>query len=111
MSRARDTTHVYVAADDTDQAVEDLTAEWSIDRRQRWTLDVDQPAAPGERGRPDLARRTAQVVRLAQLRAERDALAAVAPDATRRLEALDLSIRLDALEAGARPQSRGLGLT
>jgi hypothetical protein len=52
MSRARDTTHVYVAADDVDQAAEDLTAEWSVHRRQRWTLDVDQPVAPGERGTP-----------------------------------------------------------
>ena len=42
MSRAREATPVYVAADDLDQAVEDLTAEWSVNRRQRWTLDVDQ---------------------------------------------------------------------
>lgn len=36
MSRARDASHVYVVADDGDQGAEDLTAEWSVDRRQRW---------------------------------------------------------------------------
>jgi conjugative relaxase-like TrwC/TraI family protein len=111
MSRARETTHVYVAADDECQAVEDLTAEWSIDRRQRWTLDVDEPATPGQPTRPDLARRTAHVVRLAKVRAERDAVAAIAPEATRRLEALDLSLRLQRLELAEAPQRpRGLGL-
>ncbi|MDP9070080.1 MAG: AAA family ATPase [Actinomycetota bacterium] len=110
MSRARDTTHLYLAADDRDQAVEDLTAEWSVDGRQRWTLDIDRPAAPGQPTRPDLARRTAQVVRLAQLQAERDAVAAVVPEATRRLEALELSLRLQRLEAEAPQRQRGLGL-
>lgn len=59
---------------------------------------------------PDLARRTAQVIRLAQLRAERDAIAAVAPHATRRLEALDVSVRLKVLEGRAVSPDRGLGL-
>jgi ATP-dependent exoDNAse (exonuclease V) alpha subunit len=35
MSRARDTSHVYVVADDTDQAIGDLTVEWSAERGQR----------------------------------------------------------------------------
>lgn len=110
MSRARDTSHVYAAADDIDQAVEDLTAEWSVDRRQRWVLDVDAPAQPGERTRPLLARRTAGIVRMAQLRAERDAVAAVAPDAIRRLETLDLSLHLQRLEVEPRQPGRSVGL-
>ncbi len=110
MSRARDTTQVYIAADNADQAVDDLIAEWSVDRRQRWTLDVDEQAGPGAQIRPELTRRTVHVVRMAELRAERDAIAAVAPDATGRLTALDMSLRLDALEAGRHEPRRGLGL-
>ncbi len=110
MSRARDTTQIYMAADNADQAVEDLIAEWSVDRRQRWTLDVDEQAGPGAQIRPELTRRTVHVVRMAELRAERDAIAAVAPDATGRLTALDMSLRLDALEAGRHEPRRGLGL-
>ncbi len=78
MSRPRDASHVYITADDTEQAVEDLTAEWSVGRRQHWILDIDQPVGPGEKARPDLARRTVSVMRMAQLRAERGAVAAVA---------------------------------
>jgi hypothetical protein len=43
---------------------------------------------------------------MAQLRAERDAIAAVAPDATRRLEALDLT-RLDAPRDSAKASLPG----
>ena len=107
MSRARARTHVYVTADDHEQASEDLVAEWSLDRRQRWTIDVDRPAEPGQPTRPDLARRATHAVRLAQLVAERDAVAAIAPEETRRIEALDVRVRLTRLEV---PANRGLGL-
>jgi hypothetical protein len=70
MSRARETSHVYVVADDLDQAVEILTIEWSADRRQRWVLDVDEPAVDDRARRPNLARRTESTLRLARLRAE-----------------------------------------
>lgn len=109
MSRPRDASHVYITADDTEQAVEDLTAEWSVGRRQHWILDIDQPVGPGEKARPDLARRTVSVMRMAQLRAERGAVAAVAPEA-HRLEALDLSLRLQRLEVAPPQRGRGLGL-
>ncbi len=111
MSRARATSHVYVAADDVDQAVEDLTIEWSTDRRQRWVLDIDEPARRGQPTRPNLARRASLVIRAAGFRAERDAVAAVAPDAEQRLRSLDLQIRLDALEAAParRAPDRHLG--
>ncbi len=41
MSRARGTSHIYVVADQVDQAAEDLTAEWRREARQRWVLDTD----------------------------------------------------------------------
>ncbi|MFP5326014.1 MAG: hypothetical protein ACLGHT_00860 [Acidimicrobiia bacterium] len=43
MSRAREASRVYVVADNLDQAADDLTAEWSADRRQRWVVDVTNP--------------------------------------------------------------------
>ncbi|MGH2780660.1 MAG: MobF family relaxase [Thermoleophilaceae bacterium] len=95
MSRARDTSHVYVAADDLDQAAEDLTMEWSADRRQRWVLDVDEPALDDRARRPSLAHRTESTLRLARLRAERDAVQAVAPEADARLRSLELQLRLE----------------
>ncbi len=107
MSRARATSHVYVTADDLDQAVEDLTIEWSADRRQRWVLDVDEPAVDDRDRRPSLAHRTESALRAARLRAEKEAIRAVAPDATDRLRSLDLRIRLEAV--GQRPAARALG--
>lgn len=95
MSRARDTSHVYVAADHFDQAVEDLSTEWSADRRQRWVLDVDEPAIDDKIRRPGLARRTESTLRVARLRAEREAVQAVAPDAEARLRSLDSSFGLN----------------
>ena len=108
MSRARARTHVYVTADGDEQASEDLVAEWSLDRRQRWTIDVDCPAEPGQPTRPDLARRATHAVRLAQLVAERDVIAAIAPEETRRIEVLGVRVRLARLEV---PAQRGLGLS
>ena len=110
MSRARDTSHVYVAADDLDQAAEDLTIEWSTDRRQRWVLDVDEPAIDDRARRPSLARRTESTLRLARLRSERDAVQAVAPDAFDRLRSLDLQLRLEQV-AQRSPPARGVGRT
>lgn len=86
MSRARESTHVHVVADDLDQAIEDLGREWSTERRDRWTIDTDSPAAPGDRRRPDLASRVASGLRTARLRVERAAvLATLPPDRSREL--------------------------
>ncbi|MBI2709806.1 MAG: hypothetical protein HYX34_08930 [Actinobacteria bacterium] len=90
MSRARETSHVYVAADDLDQAVEDLTIEWSTDRRQGWIFDVDEPAVDDRIRRPSLTHQAESTLLLARLRAERDAVVAMAPDAEARLRSLDL---------------------
>lgn len=48
LSRARDHTAVYVTADDLDQALDDLQADWGVDRRQRWIADT-----PARRGREE----------------------------------------------------------
>jgi conjugative relaxase-like TrwC/TraI family protein len=109
MSRARDSGHVYVVADDADQAVEDLTVEWSADRRQRWVLDVDEPAIDDRARRPSLARRTESTLRLVRLRAERGAVQAVAPAADARLRSLDLQLRLEQVAQRPAP-GRGIGL-
>jgi conjugative relaxase-like TrwC/TraI family protein len=109
MSRARDTSHVYVVADDVDQAVEDLTIEWTADRRQRWVLDVDEPALDDRARRPSLARQTESTLRLARLRAEREAVQAVSPDAEARLRSLDLQLRLEQVAQRPAP-ARGVGL-
>lgn len=110
MSRARDSSHVYVVADDPDQAVEDLTVEWSADRRQRWVLDVDEPAIDDRVRRPSLARRTESTLHVARLRAELEAVKAVAPDAETRLRSLDLQLRLEHVGQRAVPV-RGIGRT
>ncbi len=44
MSRAREATHVYLAADDQAQAREDLVRDWSTSRRVRWAIDTTWPA-------------------------------------------------------------------
>jgi len=109
MSRAPETSHVYIVADDIDQAGEDLTREWSIQRRERWIIDIDTVADDTARRRPDLARRADRALRHARLRAERDAVLAVAPDAVKRLQALDIQLRLDQV-AQRPPQGRRIGL-
>lgn len=79
LSRARDATTIHCVADNLDQAVEDLQRDWSHDRRQRWTLDTDLPAAPGQRTRPTLQPHVDVGLRLGQLRAEREAILAAMP--------------------------------
>lgn len=78
MSRARICTKVHIVADNPEQAAADLATEWAVDRRQPWTLDVDTPARPGDKPRPDLAGRIDDRLREARIRAERVALAAIA---------------------------------
>jgi len=79
LSRARDTVTVHCVADDLDQALEDLTRDWSQDRRQQWTLDTDLLAAAGQRTRPALLPGAEVGLRLGRLRAERDAILAAMP--------------------------------
>jgi hypothetical protein len=44
MSRARETSRVYVVADDTAMAAEDLTRDWKKERRPTWAIDTGLPA-------------------------------------------------------------------
>ena len=105
-SRARDTTTIHCVADDIDQAVEDLERDWSSERRQRWILDTDDPAAPGQRTRPTLLPRAETGLRLGRLRAERVAVLATIPVdphaeiAQRRVQRRQLAEQLEDLQAG-----------
>ncbi len=110
MSRARETSRVYVVADDLDQAGEDVTVEWSADRRQRWVLDVDEPAIEGRLHGPNLAHRAESAIRLARLRAERDAVQAVAPEADARLRSLDLQLQLEQVALRPMPPAHGVAV-
>jgi hypothetical protein len=47
MSRAKEHTHVYVAADDLDVAREDLVRSWQRERRWRWAIDTGMPEING----------------------------------------------------------------
>src|SRR3546814_505942 len=106
LSRARGTTTIHGVADNLDQAVEDLHRDWSHDRRQRWTLDTDLPAAPGQATRPSLLPSVDVGLRLGRLRAERTAILAAMPaDPGPELAALaarrrDLDQPLEALPPG-----------
>ena len=48
-SRARQATHIYITADETAMAVEDLTADWLQERRPRWAIDAGLPASADAR--------------------------------------------------------------
>ena len=48
MSRARDETHVYLCADDLDQAREDLSRSWATERRWKWAIDTGTPEVDGQ---------------------------------------------------------------
>jgi hypothetical protein len=54
MSRARDRTTIHATADDVAQAVDDLQADWGVDRHQRWVTST--PARPGHQPEPARAR-------------------------------------------------------
>ena len=45
MSRARESSHAWVVADDLDQAAEDLSRDWSSERTPTWAIDTGLPAA------------------------------------------------------------------
>ncbi|MGH8975595.1 MAG: hypothetical protein ACRD0C_20605, partial [Acidimicrobiia bacterium] len=93
MSRARHASHVYVVADNRDQAVEDLARDWSAEHRPRWAIDTGTPAAefPPGRAHPPLPPESA--LRLARLRAEREAVAvAIPPDPRLLLQSVEFRL-------------------
>lgn len=46
LSRARHRSTIYVEADFLDQAVDDLTGAWAVERRQQWVTDRETIATP-----------------------------------------------------------------
>ena len=106
MSRAKEQTHVYVAADDADQATEDLARAWAEERRWRWAIDTGTPDVKA----PASLRREALVAERAML------AAAVPPDVAGGLRQArhdrDVAAReLEALRAeGGRGAAGELGL-
>jgi hypothetical protein len=104
MSRARHTAHVHAVADNVNQAVEDLSWDWSRERRQAWAIDTGTPT---ERERHPLeieADKQAPgqlraVLSRARLKAERAVMAATAhdqadPSIRRQVAGLDRHIQL-----------------
>jgi hypothetical protein len=59
MSRARDRTTIHTTADDLAQAVDDLAADWAVERHQRWI--TDSPATVGHENGPLLSLEDAEV--------------------------------------------------
>ena len=47
ISRARESTHVWVVADDLPTAVEDLRRDWTERKTPTWAIDTGQPATGG----------------------------------------------------------------
>jgi hypothetical protein len=108
LSRARTTTQIHAVADNLDQARDDLTRDWTTERRARWIHDTDRPAELGERPRPTLAPRHGP----SNERLEDHETAGTTNEVTehqRKVE--DLTRRLDALQQRDRKSpGRGLGL-
>jgi hypothetical protein len=104
MSRARDTAHVHAVADNIYQAVEDLTWDWSREKRQAWAIDTGTPETQGRHPLEIEADKQAPgklraVLSRARLKAERAALTTAAsnppdPDVRRRVAGLDRHIKL-----------------
>jgi hypothetical protein len=110
MSRARETNTVHVIADDPDQAVEDLTRDWAVDRRARWAIDSGTPANKPHDVERDQAVPSAlrEALRLARLTAQRQAIEAAVPaDRTPELQAV--AQRLAALHQDRRDLEAGRG--
>jgi hypothetical protein len=104
MSRARFTAHVHAVADNVHQAVEDLTWDWSREKRQAWAIDTGTPETQGHHPLEIEADKQAPaklraVLSRARLKAERAVLVATAsdqPDLTfrRQVAGLDRHIQL-----------------
>jgi len=92
MSRARDRSTVYVVADSMEQAVEDLSREWSSERRPAWAIDSGTPVTDARAIETTnrVAAPMRSALRRARLAAEVAAIAAVMPpDPSAELEAAE----------------------
>jgi conjugative relaxase-like TrwC/TraI family protein len=85
MSRAREESHVYVVADDLDQARDDLHRSWGTERRWTWAIDTGTPQRGGQladvasRRNSGADLRDPASLRLEALRGEQAALKAAIP--------------------------------
>ncbi|HEY1633469.1 MAG TPA: MobF family relaxase [Acidimicrobiales bacterium] len=98
MSRAKETSHAYLVADNLDQAVEDLAREWSAERRLGWATDVASPvAAPtveAAAGRRDLeGARTVALSRACLSATHQARQAAAPPDPSLEIVAVNARLR------------------
>jgi conjugative relaxase-like TrwC/TraI family protein len=111
MSRAHQTAHVHAVADNVYQAVEDLTWDWSRERRQAWAIDTgtpeDQARHPldveADKQSPGQLR---AVLGRARLKAERAALTAAVPhwpDPTARHQVASLDRHIQLLDQRLEP--------
>jgi conjugative relaxase-like TrwC/TraI family protein len=97
MSRARGPSTVHAVADDLDQAIEDVTHDWSSDRNQHWVTRTGRPGLdPATRTRPDdpaarLVAELERLQRLAPLDVSAELAAARADLARRRQDRADLA--------------------
>ncbi|MHB1444692.1 MAG: MobF family relaxase [Acidimicrobiales bacterium] len=98
MSRAREQTHLYLAADDQAQAREDLVRDWSASRRVRWAIDTAWPAGATEAGEVPLHLIYPGLER-AVVKATGEAIAAVIPAAVSDDQIRQADRRLEDLEA------------
>jgi hypothetical protein len=92
MSRARDRSTVYVVADSLEQAVEDLSREWSAERRPAWAIDSGTPVtnARAIETKNRVAAPMRSALRRARLAAEVAAISAVMPpDPSAEMEAAE----------------------
>ena len=105
MSRARHSSIVHVVADDIGQAVEDLSWDWSRERRQHWAIDTGTPDEPPGRhpleveADKQVPGKLRAVLGRARLKAERAAVASLAShgqdaDSRGRAAQLDSYIRV-----------------
>jgi hypothetical protein len=118
MSRARDTAHLHAVADNAYQAVEDLTWDWSRERRQAWAIDAGTPETQGRHPLEIEADKQAPaklraVLSRARLKAERAALTAAAsdrPDAALRRQVAGLDRHIELLDQRLDPSKHPLAI-
>jgi conjugative relaxase-like TrwC/TraI family protein len=108
LSRARTTTQIHAVADNLDQAHDDLTRDWTTERRDRWIHDTDRRANIGEPRRPTLA---PLVARGDEPNGRQEGSSPDEVAATHTCQVEEIKRRLDAFQNRKRqPPERGLGL-
>lgn len=105
MSRARHTSHIFAVADHLDQATDDLTREWSTQRRQRWILDTYTPALEADRPRSSLTTDPTP-----DYEPESEVLPPAIEEPDLQATAVELARRLDALQHRRPSPSRDVGI-